>query len=101
MGPDAMVYGVSAPEAQAPPPGFAATVPESPALEPWAGAAADPWANAAPPARPVQPEADAWALDAFGKGRGKCGDQGKGRGPLGCWNYFGEGHPSSYASLAK
>ena len=86
-GPDAMVYGMSAPEAPVPPPGFAVTAPESLTLDPWAGAVADPWANAVflpqPPQPPTQPEAD-WALDAFGKGKGKGKtDGGKGRGPLG------------------
>ena len=100
-----MVFGMSAPEAPVPPPGFAATAPESPTLDPWAGAAADPWANAAltlqPPQLLTQPEADL-ALDAFGKGKGKAKtDGGKGRGPLGCWNCFGEGHPSFSCPSAK
>ena len=54
-GPDAMVYGMSAPEAPAPQPGPAATVPESPLPDPWAGVAADLCARY-------------WVLDAFGKG---------------------------------
>ena len=90
-GVDAMVYGVSSPEAPAQPPSFAPTAPESPPLDPWAGAAADPWAAAAPqPQAPAaaQPELDAWALDAFGKGKGK----GEPRAPLQCYNCLREGH---------
>ena len=92
------MYGVTAPEAPAPPPGFAAKAPESPSLDPWAEAAADPWANAsaqAPAAQASTPEADAWALDAFGKGKSK-GEPG---GPLQCYNCLGKGHPQFLGSL--
>ena len=78
-GPDAMVYGVAAAEAAAAPPGTAATAPESPLLDPWAGSAADTLAGAAQqqPVQatqpPQQPEFDPSSLDAFGKGKGKGG----------------------------
>ena len=76
-GPDAMVYVMSAAEAAgAAPPGNAATAPESPEKDPWAGSAADPWAGAAqqPQTQAApQPPPDAWDLDAFGKGKGKGG----------------------------
>ena len=45
-GPDAMVYGVSAPEAAAPQPSPAATAPEAPLVGNWAGVAADSWVGA-------------------------------------------------------
>ena len=65
-GPDAMVYGVSAPEPAQPPcpPGLSAAEAQVPPVYPWAGAAADPWANAAPPAQAAQPEQPGWDLDA-------------------------------------
>ena len=69
------------------PPGLA----QSPAVDPWAGAAAGPWANAAPPTQAAQPEQPGWDLDAFGKGKGK-GGNGEPRGPLQCYNCLGEGH---------
>ena len=99
-GPDAMVYGVSAPEAPVPPPGFAATAPESPDLDPWAGAATDPWASAAPPAQTLQPEIDAWDLDAFGMSKCK-GGNGDARGPLQCYNCLGKGQPQFLCPSGK
>ena len=72
-GPDAMVYGMSATEAAgAAPPGNAATAPESPEKDPWAGSAADPWAGAAqqPQTQAApQPPPDAWDLDAWQRQR--------------------------------
>ena len=67
-------------------------------MDPWAGAAADPWANSAPPAQAAQPEQPGWDRDAFGKGKGKgSGD----RGSLQCYNCLGEGHPSFLCASDK
>ena len=66
-GPDAMVYGVAAAEAAAALPGTAATTPESPPQDPWAGSAADPWTGAVQQTQtqaaqqPQQPELDSWS----------------------------------------
>ena len=89
-GPDAMVYGVAAAEAAAAaPPGTAATAPESPLLDSWAGSAANPWSGAAQQPQtqavqpPHQPEPDPESLDAFGKGKGKGSSD---QGPLHFYN---------------
>ena len=95
-GPDAMVYGISSAEAATAataPPVSTATVPASPAKDPWAGGVEDPWAGAAQPqtgVQAMQPEHDQWALDAVGKGKGKGAD----KGSMQCYNCLGEGHPA-------
>ena len=105
-----MVYGVSGQEPSQPP-SLSAAEAQGPPVDPWAGASPDPWAAAAPPGQQQQQqapsqqqqqqqqaEADAWTLDAFGKGK----DKGAGpQGPLACWNCLGEGHPSFLCPAAK
>ena len=88
--------------AGAAPPGNAATAPECPEKDSWAGSAADPWAGAAQQPQtqatpqPQQPEQDPWSLDAFNKGKGK----GSG-GPLQCYNFLGDGHPQFLCASDK
>ena len=109
-GPDDTVYGVDgaqpAAEQTASQPAAAS------AAGPWHGAAAasDPWAaSPGPPGEgeaatawpPLSPEWPGGDLDAFGKGKGKGAGSGQPRGPLECWNWFGEGHPSFAFPLAK
>ena len=81
-GPDAMVYGVSAP--------LRATRPCSELCLGRVGwNSRNLWANAAPPTQAAQPEQPGWNFNAFGKGK----DKGEPRGPLHCYNCLGEGHP--------
>ena len=95
-GPDAMVYGVSSPDAAAAasaPSVSSAMAPVCSEKDPWAGGVEDPWAGAAQaqPAQPSQPDQYDWSLDAMGKGKGK--------GPLQCYNCLGDGHPQFLCRL--
>ncbi len=104
-GPDAMVYGVSAPESAPPsPPGLAATEAQGSPVDPVGGCSSRPLGSRGA-TRQQQPQTqsqqqqqpeDPWALDALGKGKGK----GKGKG-LDCWKCLGDGHPSFLCPSGK